>query len=538
MQMLAPFLTGLGLFFCGVHFLSANLVPLAGRRLRLLLMRFGKHVWLAALIGIIAGVVTQSTNAVTSVIIGLVGGGMVDKRRAVLIPTWSHVGASALVILVAIDVRLAASYLVALAGVAMYFGLDRNERTRNAVGTLLGVGMLFVGMQMLKSGTQPISDDLMREGAFAAAAKNPLLLLAMGAVLALVCQSSSVAGALAVAGAGSGLFDLTGACWLIYGANVGAGANYALSAATHRGDAAQIAWMQVAQKLLGFAVVAAIMVFEIASGNSVIENAARALSRGMSGQVAWVFLIVQVAGSTLCTLLLPWLMALFERVAPPSELQALAKPAFLIDEALVEPSFAIELVGREERRLLERLPAMLDTVRADVEGPATAPATLRAAAALITGAMASYLGAILQSNLERSDREQAVRLEHRTANVSAIYEGLDEFVAACKASREWPSSGRVADQMIESLHTLLGALVDATASDDPAEREFVLALLGQRDELMERVRQRALREDPTLPPKAQDAIFAATMLFERIIWLARRSALLLAPATETRPATP
>jgi len=146
-------------------------------------------------------------------------------------------------------------------------------------------------------------------------------------------------------------------------------------------------------------------------------------------------------------------------------------------------------------------------------------------------------GEILQSNLERADREQAVRLEHRTANISAIYEGLDEFVAACRASRQWPSSGRVADQMIESLHTLLVALVDATASDDPDERAFVLTLLGQRDELMERVRQRAPRDDPTLPPPAQDAIFAATMLFERIIWLARRSALLLAPAGDAKAPT-
>src|SRR6202000_2558028 len=118
----------------------------------------------------------------------------------------------------------------------------------------------------------------------------------------LLCQSSSVAGALAVAGAGSGLFDLTGACWLVYGANLGAGANYGLTALTHRGDAAQIAWMQVAQKLLGFAVVAAFMLFEAASGDSVIENTVRALAPGMAGQVAWVFLILQVVGSVLCTL--------------------------------------------------------------------------------------------------------------------------------------------------------------------------------------------------------------------------------------------
>ena len=530
MQALAPFLTGLGLFFCGVHFLSANLVPLAGRRLRVLLTRFGKRVSIAALFGVLAGVVTQSTNAVTSVIIGLVSGGMVDKRRATLIPIWSHVGTSALVILVAIDFRLAASYLLALAGIAVYFGLDRNDRVRNAVGTVLGIGMLFIGMQMLKSGTAPLSEGLIHSGTFALMVKHPAVLLAMGATLSLVCQSSSVAGALAVASAGAGLVDLSGACWLVYGANLGAGANYALLAKTHRGEAAQIAWMQVAQKILGFAAFAAIMAYELASNMNVIEDGARALATTMSGQVAWVFLATQVAGSSLATLLFPWLIPLVERMAPPSELQALGKPAFLIDDALVEPSFAIELVGREERRLLERLPAMLDTVRADTEGPATEPKTLRSAGALITGAMAGYLGSILGSNLERSDREQAVRLEHRTANLTAIYEGLDEFVTACKTSRQWPSSGRVADQMIESLHTLLSALVEATASDDPAEREFVLSLLGQRDELMERIRQRVLRENPDMPPKAQDAIFAATMLFERIIWLARRSALLLAPA--------
>lgn len=86
MQAFAPFLTGLGLFFCGVHFLSGHLVPLAGRRLRVLLTRFGKRVAIAALSGVVAGMVTQSTSAVTSVIIGLVSGGMVDKRRATLIP--------------------------------------------------------------------------------------------------------------------------------------------------------------------------------------------------------------------------------------------------------------------------------------------------------------------------------------------------------------------------------------------------------------------------------------------------------------------
>jgi hypothetical protein len=44
---------------------------------------------------------------------------------------------------------------------------------------------------------------------------------------------------------------------------------------------------------------------------------------------------------------------------------------------------------------------------------------------------------------------------------------------------------------------------------------------------MERMRQRVLCEEPDIPSKAHEALFSTTMLFERILWLARRNALLL-----------
>jgi phosphate:Na+ symporter len=529
MQAIAPFLTGLGLFFCGVHFLSSHLVPLAGRRMRLLLMKIGGRPVLAALFGSFAGVVTQSTNAVTAVIIGLVTGGLVEKRRAILIPTWSHVGTSMLVILVAIDFRLAASYLVALAGLGVYFGLDRSERARHAVGTLLGLGLLFVGMQTLKSGAEPLRDLVLQHGYLAAAATHPIALLAIGMGLSFVCQSSSAAAALSVAATGAGLVDLSGAAWIVYGANLGSGANYLLFARAHSGEAAQIAMMQCVQKCAGFAAVLIVLAGGAVAHVDLIDYAATSLAPTTSGQVAWIFLFYQIAGSGICTLFLGGILPLLERIAPPSLLQELSRPAFLIEDALVEPSFAIELVGREEGRVLARLPQMLDGVRAEPEGSVTDRKTLRSASLSVTAAMGSYLGLILAAKLERVDREAAVRLQHRAANLAALLEALDEFVDVCMLAREWPSSARVADQMIEALHTLLGTLADAATSSDPVERDMMLALLGHRDELMERIRQRVLRDDPNMPPKPQEALFAATMLFERIIWLARRNALLLTP---------
>jgi phosphate:Na+ symporter len=529
MEAIAPFLTGLGLFFCGVHFVAANLVPLAGRRFRGLLMRVGRSPWLVAVFGTAAGIITQSANAVTAIIIGLVSGGLVDKRRSILIPTWSHVGTSVLVILVAIDLRLAASYLVVLTGCAVYFGFDRNDRMRFLIGTLLGLGLLFLGMQTIKSGAAPLRDYLVQGGLMASIAQHPGLLLLVGIALSLACQSSSVAGALAVAGSSAGLVDLSGACWLIYGANLGSGFNFVLLAKAHRGEAAQIALMQAAQKLAGFAVALLLVGVEQLSGRSLIEGSISALSSSLTAQVAWVFLLYQLAGSAVCTALVGPIIGVLERAAPPSKLQELSKPAYLIEDALVEPTFAIDLVAREEQRLLARLPTMLDAVRADAEGEPIPASALRSAAAIITRAMAGYLESISEGRLERADREQVVRLQHRAANLNALHESLDEFVAACVTARQWPSSGRVADQMIESLHALLNTLVEAAATNAPEEQEMLLALLGHRDEMMERIRQRVLREDPNMPAKSQEALFGATMLFERVVWLARRCAILLNP---------
>src|SRR5262245_51484832 len=202
MTVMALFLAGLGLFFCGVHFLSTNLTPLAGRRFRLALTRLVKRPWLAAFTGILAGIVTQSTNAVTYVVIGLVSGGVVDKRRAILIPTWAHVGTAVLVILVAVDLRIAASYLVGLAGFAIYFGMSSSERWRHMVGALLGIGLLFLGLDTMKSGAGPLRDLLVGEGVIAALVGHPSLQLLLGAGLTVICQSSTVVGAVAVAATG------------------------------------------------------------------------------------------------------------------------------------------------------------------------------------------------------------------------------------------------------------------------------------------------------------------------------------------------
>ena len=526
---IAPLLAGLGLFFSGVHLIAANLTPLAGKRFRRLLTRATTYPSLGALTGILAGLVTQSTNAVTHVTISMVAAGIIDKRRAMPIPIWAHVGASLLVMLVAVNLRIGASYIIAMAGFAIYLGVDRADQIRHLIATFLGIGLLFLGIEMLKSGAGPLRDTIASQGIFAEAAVHPMILLLLGVGLTVVSQSSTVTGAISVTAANIGLVDLPGACLLIYGANLGSGISHALIARGLRDEGRQIALMQAVQKLCGFLAVITIMLAEWVSGRSLLYPAVAPLADTVAGQVAWVFLLYQVAGSAICSLFLPRLAALLERLLPPTNLEMLARPMFLSDDALFDPSLALDLVVREERRLLERLPTMLDRVRADGDAQGASSESLKTASIAVLRAMARYLDAIMEAGPARSDIEKLMRLQHRTTNLISLYDSLDEFVAGAGKSRQWASSGRVADQMIEAMHALLGALVDATASEDATEQQMVLSMLGHRDELMEQMRRRVLAENPDLPAQAQESLFATTMLFERIVWLARRNALLILP---------
>jgi phosphate:Na+ symporter len=527
---IVPLLAGLGLFFSGVHFLSANLTPLAGRQFRRLLARATMHPGLGALTGILAGVVIQSTNVVTFVTMSMVSAGVIDKRRAVPIPNWAHVGASLLVMLVAVNLRIGASYVVALAGFAIYLGIDRTDRFKHMAPTFLGIGLLFLGVATLKSDADPLRDLIIGQGLLAEAAHYPAISLLVGAALAMASHSSTVTGAVAVTAADLGVVDLSGASLMVYGANLGSGLAYALRARSLKDDGRQIALMQSLQKLFGFLAVVIVLAIERGLDRPLLDPLIKAFTDNVPGQVAWVFLLYQIAGSTICAVFMGTLMSQLERLFPPGKLDMFARPEFLSDEALIAPSVALDMVVREERRLLERLPSMLDPVRAEGGLTGPSPQMLKAAGLAVTGAMSRYLEAIAEAGLDRGDVERLMRLQHRTANLSSLYDSLDEFVAAARRARHWPASGRVADQMIEAMHALLGALVDATASEDEIDQRLVLAMLGHRDELMERMRARVLQENPELGAEAQQTLFAATMLFERVVWLARRSALLILPA--------
>ncbi|MPT21752.1 MAG: Na+/Picotransporter, partial [Starkeya sp.] len=130
MATIALLFSGLGLFFIGVRGLSANLVPLVGRRTRAAFARALRGNVSAAISGTLAGMITQSSTAVSWIVVSFVRGGVLTDGPALLAPSWANVGTSLLPLIVAVDTSTAAGLVIGVVGFITYFRLVRGDRMR------------------------------------------------------------------------------------------------------------------------------------------------------------------------------------------------------------------------------------------------------------------------------------------------------------------------------------------------------------------------------------------------------------------------
>jgi phosphate:Na+ symporter len=515
-ETVATLLSGLGLFFIGVRLLSANLVPLVGRRTRVVFAQAVRGPVSAAVSGMIAGLATQSSAAVSWIIVGFVRAGVLPAGPALVTPAWSNVGTAMLPLLLAIDTNTAASFVIGLVGFATYFKLARTDRLRNALEAALGAALLLFGMHGVSSAIGPIRVALMEGGALAAALQSPWLLAAIGAGFSFMAQSSSVATAIAVAGVGAGLLDVPAALPLIAGANAAAIGNNLLMMSGENASARLVFALQVAQKTAGSLLLA---VFAIVSAEWPADAAPllKLAGHSASGQIAVIFTIAQIVGALAASLSVRPVEALVRRLTPASPVETLAQSVFLLREALTDPPAALDLVIRELARLSARLPLLLDHVRAEPDPTTPQTTILRTAGVTLAGAIKSYLATLLDNQPRRAEVATALLLEDAAGNIAALHEALAELATSVPQAAALPTTG----SLVEGLHALLVIVADYVEGFGVDDPDVVLHLLGDRDQLMADLRLR-LSSGSSAMPEVQDALFRITILFERVVWLARR----------------
>ena len=222
LQSLIWLLAGVGVFIVGMNFLSDALEKSAGSGMKRLLEKISNNR--ISGVGIGAGVtaIIQSSSATSVMVIGLVNAGVMTLMQATPIIMGANIGTTVTGVLVALknDYFNMLMYLLAFAGVMM--GFFKSERVKLAGLLCSGLGLIFVGLEVMSSDAA-FGNDLVEQlfiGIFEKV-NHPILLILIGVVFTGLIQSSSAATGVVITMVGTGVLQLDLALFIVLGANIG-----------------------------------------------------------------------------------------------------------------------------------------------------------------------------------------------------------------------------------------------------------------------------------------------------------------------------
>ena len=214
---------GLGLFILGMRTMTEGLQATAGQRIRKILEAISANRFLGCATGAGVTAIVQSSSATTVMLIGFVGAGMMSLQQAVGVVLGANVGTTITGQLIAINLTKLALPAIAI-GVPMKF-FSKKRHYRHIGDIVLGFGLLFYGMVVMKNGLSPMRTDPQFISFFTKFTTDNiggiLLCISMGTILTIMVQSSSATVGLTMTLASQGLLDFPTAMALVLGENIG-----------------------------------------------------------------------------------------------------------------------------------------------------------------------------------------------------------------------------------------------------------------------------------------------------------------------------
>lgn len=211
-------LGGLALFLYGMQMMSNGLEAAAGNKMKQILEKLTSNRLKAVIVGAAITAVIQSSSATTVMVVGFVNSGLMTLNQAVWIIMGANVGTTITGQLIALDIGAIAP-LIAFLGVACIMFM-KSERARHVAAIFAGLGVLFIGMDMMSASMAPLreSEMFMR---FMTNFSNPLIGILVGAVFTAIIQSSSASVGILQALAATGMIPLSSAVYVLFGQNIG-----------------------------------------------------------------------------------------------------------------------------------------------------------------------------------------------------------------------------------------------------------------------------------------------------------------------------
>ena len=518
---IATILGGLGLFFAGSEMLTGNLRSLANRRIQLEIARVASSIPAGLMWGAILGAITQSTQIVTFILVGLLVARMIDARRALPMIMGANIGSSLIIFVVTLDIEIMVLLALGLSGILMT--VQRFQNWQTVLRAVFGLCLLYYGLVLLKTGAAPIADEPFFTELMEGAGGSALAALVIGAVLTVICQSSITVAMLAIAFTTSGLFSFEQSVMVMYGTNIGSSIATWMLSGQIRGTARQVAMYQVAFNFFGCLVLVPLFYAEMTFGIPPFMSGTQGLSNDIGQQLAFICLFFNLVAAVVLLPLIAPSERLLARLYPPTEQEDESRLAFLSDHAAANPEIALIMAEKEQLRLLQRLPRYIDVPRLTEAGlRGRRMVELREAFRSVHKQAGIYIDDLADDRLVAENHERVYRIVDRHSRLETLEAALAEFAEAAPRLQGSAALEDIRIALIEGLDAVLLSFVEAMESGDAEDMALIQRITGDRGELMEGVRRQFLSDETvSLGREEKLGLLQLTGLFERLIWMLR-----------------
>ncbi len=526
-DLLALYLAGLSFFFSGMSGVSDNLRQMSGQRFRVALGRLTHRPVMAALIGAALGAITQSASVVAFILSGMVSSGLLPISRALIVLACANIGTALLVFIAASDLHLSILFLIGITGIILAFRLAKKWKPAVAGG--LSIGMLFLGLEMMKQAFAPLASSAQFAHVSRFFAHWPFAALFLGALLRAFIHSSSAVAAIVVTINRGGQLGEFPAMMVIAGLGLGSALATSILSSNLRGIPRQIAMYQALTNLIAGLLLATVLAAERLFNAPLFLAATHASGATISQRMAFTYLALNITIAAVAIAGLRWAPAWLAKCWPPTAEQDLSRPIYLQHDSLRSPETALDLVALEQMRIIRVVSRYLDAAR---RGDNSDLLALHAAAAVLGRHIGEFLDALLQLPIASDLATRAIGFQRKESTLRALEENIYLFALnLCGVSTE-----ELAILLIDSLDTIVFSALAALESGGEIETDFLLGMTDDRSGMMEELRRRHNLHQGAASAGNLSALHYATTLFERNVWLLRQLALWLREDAQLLPA--
>ena len=503
LTILLTVLGGLGIFLLGMKHLSEGLQAAAGGGLRKFMAKATSHRIVGVGSGIVSTILVQSSSIITVMLVGFVSTAIMTLPQAFAVLIGANIGTTATIWIIAYapDPQMLGFCGLAAGGIMYFF--FRGERVHHLGLTVIGLGLVFLGLYFMSKGVQPIRQNPDFAHVFTEMSAHTMadvfLVAAAATLLTAVIQSSAATIAIAMALATQGLITYEVAIAVLFGANIGTTATGWIAAIGGTADAKRTALAHTLSNLIGSLVLIWFFPLFVKFGQALFPswNVAETMTVSGQGVPAFTHMMAPIAVTdtvfAVCRGLLffpfvkpfcrliEWLVKQPENEKPHlSALKIGAKisPVIACDQALSE----IDFMKQSNLELLDCARKVLAGATAGDEGPEKHIVHREDILDNVQREVTEFLGSIMSKRLSWDVAERARRLLRLTDELESVSDECAQVLKVVKRLRK--QGQRISDvsaALLLDVHDKVAAFaVDVTPLITSPRTPFDLEALQRR----------------------------------------------------------